>query len=131
MEGDQQVQRAMEGNQQAQRATEGDQQAQAQAQAHNRNIRNSVDFRLLLAPHGVYLNSQEKRTTETIMSNYRRDAETDARETVLEYLDAIVEKLENDGEASDDLHNDYSGGDAWHHESHVDQWYNLLEAAEN
>ncbi len=64
------------------------------------------------------------------MSNYYRDAQDDARETVLEYIDAIVEQLEEKGEASNDLHNDYSGGDAWHHESHVDRWYNLTEAAE-
>jgi exonuclease VII small subunit len=62
--------------------------------------------------------------------DYRQNAQDDAQETVLEYLDEIVEQLENNGEASDDLYNDYSNGDAWHHESHVDRWYNLQEAAD-
>jgi len=64
------------------------------------------------------------------MSNYHPDALADAQETGLEYLDSIVEQLEEKGEASDDLYNDYSDGDAWHHESHVDRWYNLTDAAE-
>ncbi len=64
------------------------------------------------------------------MSNYHQDSQDDARETVLEYIDAIVEQLEESGEASDDLYNDYSNGDVWHHECHVDRWYSLTEAAE-
>ena len=42
----------------------------------------------------------------------------------------IVEQLENIGEASSDLYNDYSNGDAWHHECHVDRGYSLMEAAD-
>ena len=64
------------------------------------------------------------------MNDYRQNARDDAQETGLEFLDQIVEQLEEKGEASDDLYNDYDGGDAWHHESHVDRWYNLTEAAE-
>lgn len=64
------------------------------------------------------------------MSNYQSDAESDARETVSEFKDTILEQLEEKGEASKDLHNDYLNGDAWHHESHVDRQYNLIDAAE-
>lgn len=64
------------------------------------------------------------------MCDYRQDALDNAQETVLEFIDEIIEQLENNGEASDDLYNDYSGGDAWHHESHVDRWYGLQEAAD-
>lgn len=64
------------------------------------------------------------------MSDYYQDARDDAQETVLEYLDTIVEQLQENGEASDDLYNDYDNGDAWHHECHVDRDYNLSEAAE-
>jgi gas vesicle protein len=64
------------------------------------------------------------------MSDYWEDAQDNARETVEEFIDEIVEQLESNGEASNDLYNDYSGGDAWHHESHVDRWYNLQEAAD-
>ncbi len=62
--------------------------------------------------------------------NYHQDARDDARETVLEYIDSIVEQLEEKGEASDDLYNDYPSGDTWHHEGHIDRLYNLTEAAE-
>jgi len=64
------------------------------------------------------------------MSNYQSKAESDARETVGEFKDTILEQLEEKGEASKDLHNDYPSGDAWHHESHVDKWYSLTDAAE-
>jgi len=64
------------------------------------------------------------------MCDYQQDVMNDAREMVLEYLDSIVEQLENGGEASNDLYNDYSNSDAWHHENHVDRWYNLTYAAE-
>lgn len=64
------------------------------------------------------------------MSNYYQEAESDARETVREYQDTILEQLEDKGEASDDLYNDYGNGDSYHHECHVDKWYNLTEAAE-
>jgi len=62
--------------------------------------------------------------------SYRNEAESDARETVSQFIGNIVEQLEEQGKASDDLHNDYPGGDSWHHECHVDKWYNLTEAAE-
>ncbi len=64
------------------------------------------------------------------MSNYRSEAESDARETVYQFIGTIVERLEEFGQASDDLHNDYPDGDSWHHECHVDKYYNLTEAAE-
>lgn len=64
------------------------------------------------------------------MTNYRAEALDDARSTVSEFADEIVEKIMDGGDASDDLNNDYSNGDAYHHESHVDRDYNLREAAE-
>ena len=57
------------------------------------------------------------------------EARDDAVETVKEYLDEIIEQILDDKEASDDLLNDYPNGDSWHHENHVDKYYNLQEAA--
>ena len=64
------------------------------------------------------------------MNDYRQKASDNAKETIQEFKDAILEKLEESGEASDDLLNDYGTGDAWHHESHIDKWYSLFDAAE-
>ena len=61
--------------------------------------------------------------------NYRDAALSDAKDTVEYFADEIVDQL-MDGKASDDLLNDYSRGDEYHHESHVDQAYGLLEAAQ-
>jgi vacuolar-type H+-ATPase subunit I/STV1 len=66
-------------------------------------------------------------TTET--TNYLREAADDAADTVRNFADEILEQLLDDGKASDDLLNDYPGGDAWHHENHVDKWYSLIDAA--
>jgi chromosome segregation ATPase len=62
------------------------------------------------------------------MSNYNEKAREKAREAVNSFRDEIVEQFLN-GEASDDLLNDYPGGDEYHYESHVDRDYNLIEAA--
>lgn len=62
--------------------------------------------------------------------NYRKAAESDAADTVEEFIDEIVERLVDRGEASNDLLNDYSHGDSYHHERHVDKEYDLKEAAE-
>jgi hypothetical protein len=70
---------------------------------------------------------QATMTTET--TNYLREAADDAADTVRNFADEILEQLLGDGEASDDLLNDYPGGDAWHHENHVDNWYSLIDAA--
>ena len=64
--------------------------------------------------------------TET---NYFQTAQDDARETAREFLDSIVQQLAESDEASTDLFNDYSDGDAYHHESHVDKWYSLQDSA--
>jgi len=64
------------------------------------------------------------------MTDYYQNARDDAQETVFKFLDEIVEQLEYSGSTSDDLYNDYSGGGAWHHESHIDRDYRLTEAAE-
>jgi hypothetical protein len=60
--------------------------------------------------------------------NYSKNAEDDARETVEYFMDEIVEMLVDGGEASDDLSSDYS--DSYHHETHTDRSYSLLEAAQ-
>jgi len=64
------------------------------------------------------------------MSDYRSQAESDAQDTVSEYREQILEQLLESGEASDNLLNDYPSGDAYHHESHVDKWYSLGDAAD-
>jgi hypothetical protein len=63
------------------------------------------------------------------MSNYRDYAEQDAKATVENFIDQIVEQLCDNGKASDDLLNDYPGGDTWHHENHIDHCYDFKEAA--
>lgn len=63
-------------------------------------------------------------------TNYHGDAVSDARDTVRNFLDQICEQLADSGEASDDLFNDYADGDSYHHENHVDRFYNLSEAVE-
>ena len=65
--------------------------------------------------------------TET--TNYLREAADDAADTVRNFADEILEQLLDDGEASDDLLNDYPNGDAWHHECHVDKDYSLIDSA--
>ena len=62
--------------------------------------------------------------------SYREDAVSDAKETIENYREAIIDQLADDGEASDDLLNDYSCGDSYHHENHVDKSYDLQEAAQ-
>jgi len=63
-------------------------------------------------------------------TNYNYEAASDAASMAEYFLDSIVESfLDNDGGASDDFANDYDGGDSYHHESHVDKEYRLLEAA--
>ena len=64
------------------------------------------------------------------MSNYFEKAKYDAKETVREFQREILEQLLEMNNASDDLHNNYGSGDSYHHESHVDVAYRLLEAAE-
>lgn len=62
--------------------------------------------------------------------SYRQDAEDDARETVEEFREQIQDQLVEEGAASQDLFNDYDGGDEYHHTSHVDKEYSLKEAAD-
>lgn len=63
-------------------------------------------------------------------TNYIREAASDAAEMARNFLDEIVEQLIDKGEASNDFRNDYSDGDSYHHESHVDRNYSLFEAAD-
>jgi hypothetical protein len=69
-------------------------------------------------------------TTPPARPNYEGDAQRDAAATADNFLDEIVEALVDSGKASEDLLNDYPGGDEYHHESHTDKDYDLTEAAE-
>ena len=62
-------------------------------------------------------------------TNYFQEAQEDALQFIEEYKDEIIQRLLDDGEASDDVNNDYSSGDSYFHESFVDRDYSLLEAA--
>jgi len=65
------------------------------------------------------------------MSSWLDDAKSDANDMARNFLEETLESyMDNSGEASNDLNNDYSGGDSYHHESHVDKSYTLQEAAE-
>lgn len=61
--------------------------------------------------------------------NWYLDVLFDSLETIDHFEDEIIEQLEDKGEASDDLFNDYSNGDEYHHENHADKSYTLIEAA--
>lgn len=63
-------------------------------------------------------------------TNYREEAADDAKRMVTEFIDEILLAIINDGEASTDLYNDYSNGDSYHHETHIDKEYDLMEAAQ-
>src|SRR3982751_3456408 len=54
----------------------------------------------------------------------------DAADFVSEFIGQVIDQLIDDGQASDDLLNDYDGADSYHHETHVDKSYSLLEAAQ-
>ena len=63
-------------------------------------------------------------------TDYVSEAITDAKNMALNFLEDIVESyVDNDGKASTDLFNDYPSGDEYHHEGHVDNEYDLTEAA--
>lgn len=64
------------------------------------------------------------------MGKFSHEAREDAIDTVLFFREEIAEKILQDGEASSDLYNDYDDGDRYHHETHVDRDYRLLEAAQ-
>lgn len=61
--------------------------------------------------------------------DYRAMAQADAWETAEGFVDQMVEQWRDDGWVSDDLNNDYSGGDEYHHETHCQGDYTLREAA--
>lgn len=62
-------------------------------------------------------------------TDYRSEAHSDAQDTARNFIDEIVEQYVDKGGVSDDLNNDYSGGDSYHHETHVDRAYSLTGAA--
>jgi hypothetical protein len=61
--------------------------------------------------------------------NWYKEALGDALDMMDNFEDEIIEQLNTTGEASDDVNNDYSGGDEYHNSSHVDRSYGLLESA--
>lgn len=68
-------------------------------------------------------------------TDYLASARGDAATCASYYLDEIVEQIGasfGNGQAGDNLldDSDYPGGDAYHHQCHVDREYSLLEAAE-
>lgn len=63
-------------------------------------------------------------------TNYSLEAYDDALSTIENFEEEIAEQLEEKGEASSDLNNDYPNGDSYHHENHVDKSYSLREAAD-
>ncbi len=61
--------------------------------------------------------------------SWEEEAESDARDCFENFVDEMADQVADVGEASDDLNNDYPGGDSYHHENHVDEAYNLTDAA--
>lgn len=61
--------------------------------------------------------------------DYLADARSDAADAVEHFEDEIVAQLVQHNKASDDMRNDYPGGDSYHHENYVDKMYSLIEAA--
>ncbi len=62
--------------------------------------------------------------------DYYHKAYIDAQDMIKNFEEEIARMLIDEGEASDDFFNDYTYGDAYHHENHVDGSYSLTEAAE-
>lgn len=60
---------------------------------------------------------------------YTAKAKSDAAETVLQFIDPIVEWLADGYEPPFNLF-EYDDGDRWHHETHTGRDYSLLEAAQ-
>lgn len=60
--------------------------------------------------------------------NYLEKAENDAWYMVENFFNEILEQA-CEGDVSDDYNNDYAGGDEYHHETHIDKAYDLLDAA--
>ncbi len=61
--------------------------------------------------------------------NWYSEAIRDAIDTIDYFEDDVIRQLEESREISSDLFNDYPNGDEYHHSSHTDKSYRLLEAA--
>jgi hypothetical protein len=59
----------------------------------------------------------------------RVEAQDDAKDAVEHFLDEIVDQLTQDGEASTDLTDRRNYSESYHHETHIDRSYSLLDAA--
>lgn len=63
------------------------------------------------------------------MGKYTDEAQAQAWDCASNFVDEMVEQWKRNGDISDDLNNDYPHGDLYHHENHVDNSYDLTEAA--
>ncbi len=61
--------------------------------------------------------------------NWYNEAIRDAIEMIDYFEDDVLKQFEESGEISADLFNDYPNSDEYHHSSHTDKSYRLLEAA--
>lgn len=61
--------------------------------------------------------------------NYTDKAKQDAWDMADNFIEEIIAQAQVDGVVSNDYNNDYNGGDNYHHLTHVDKSYKLLEAA--
>lgn len=62
--------------------------------------------------------------------NYLKKAAEDARDMASYFIDDILDQLADGGEASEDMGSkSYDRADEYHHESHVEESYTLMEAA--
>lgn len=61
--------------------------------------------------------------------DYLAKAREDAIDTIEHFKDEIIRQVVENKKASDDMGNDYPGGDSYHHSYHVDKSYDLIEAA--
>ena len=94
-----------------------------------------IEFAELSDKLKKYVEKQYFGKTATLMevkamSNYRQEAQEDAKDFVQNFMDEIVEQIMENQKASDDWNNDYPDGDSYFHESFVDKDYDLKEAAQ-
>lgn len=63
-------------------------------------------------------------------TNYRKMANEAAWDMAENFVEEMIDQWCESGEISDDINNDYSNGDSYHHETHCQDTYTLREAAE-
>lgn len=63
-------------------------------------------------------------------TNYFTEALSDAWAMAENFEEEMIEQWKRNGEISNDLYNDFEGGDDYHHSTHVDKDYRLKEASD-